>query len=384
VPSGKEGQQSAAIAPELIAEGARMASICNACRYCEGYCAVFPALERRLTFAEADLVYLANLCHNCGSCYYACQYAPPHEFELNFPQMLAEVRGASYRKYAWPAAFAHAFERNGVVLSVATAVTLALFLAALGLAAGGTAFVAAYPDREGAFYALLPHTAMAWPFGVAFVLALVALFVAGARFWRDTDERPRDFAQSGPLGAALGDTLALRYLGGGGEGCTYPDERPSMLRRVFHHFTFYGFLLCFAATSVATVYHYALDWPAPYPLASWPVVLGTLGGVGLLVGPAGLMWLKVRRDSALTSPKQTGMDVAFLELLALVSLSGLLLLALRETAAMGALLALHLGTVMALFVTLPYGKFVHAIHRLAALVRYHVERKRPLPEIGSE
>jgi citrate/tricarballylate utilization protein len=39
---------------------------------------------------------------------------------------------------------------------------------------------------------------------------------------------------------------------------------------------------------------------------------------------------------------------------------------------------------MALFLTLPYGKFVHAIYRFAALVRYHVERKRPLPDFGSE
>jgi citrate/tricarballylate utilization protein len=372
------------IAPGLVAEGARMASICNACRYCEGYCAVFPALERRLEFAEGDLAYLANLCHNCGSCYYACQYAPPHEFALNFPRMLAEIRGASYRSYAWPATLALAFERNGLVVSVATAGMLGLFLLVMGYVAGGPAFFAAHTDAEGAFYAVMPHAAMAWSFGVAFALAIVALGIGASRFWRDTEERPRDFARAVPVGEALADTLTLRYLGGGGDGCTYPDERPSQLRRAFHHFTFYGFMLCFAATCVATVYHYLLKQPAPYPCASWPVVLGTLGGVGLLVGPAGLLWLKAARDSALTSPKQTGMDVAFLVLLVLVSISGLVLLGLRETAAMGTLLAMHLGTVMALFLTLPYGKFVHAVYRFAALVRYHLERKRPLPEIGAE
>jgi len=373
-----------AIAPELVTEGARMASICNACRYCEGYCAVFPALERRLEFAEGDLTYLANLCHNCGSCYYACQYAPPHEFELNFPRMLAEIRGASYRKYAWPDMLARLFERNGLVLSVATAAMLALFLLVVGYVAGGPSFFAAHADAEGAFYAVIPHAAMAWLFGIAFVLAIVPLGVGAVRFWLDTEERARNFASVVPLGEALADTLTLRYLGGGADGCTYPDERPSQLRRAFHHFTFYGFMLCFAATCVATVYHYVLHRPAPYPFASWPVVLGTLGGIGLLVGPAGLLWLKAMRDSALTSPKQTGMDIAFLVLLVLVSISGLLLLALRETAAMGTLLTVHLGTVMALFLTLPYGKFVHAVYRFAALVRYHLERKRPLPEIGSE
>jgi citrate/tricarballylate utilization protein len=71
-------------------------------------------------------------------------------------------------------------------------------------------------------------------------------------------------------------------------------------------------------------------------------------------------------------------------LLFLTSASGLLLLAFRETRAMGILLAVHLGAVMAFFLTMPYGKFVHGIYRFAALVRFHIERRRPLPEIGGE
>ena len=78
------------------------------------------------------------------------------------------------------------------------------------------------------------------------------------------------------------------------------------------------------------------------------------------------------------------LGLAFLVLLLLTSLSGFLLLALRESSAMGTWLALHLGWVAGLFLTLPYGKFVHALYRLAALARFHVERGRPLPAIGSE
>ncbi|MCK7514040.1 MAG: hypothetical protein MZV70_65185 [Desulfobacterales bacterium] len=33
---------------------------------------------------------------------------------------------------------------------------------------------------------------------------------------------------------------------------------------MFHHFTFYGFLLCFASTTVAAIYDYVFGWPAPY------------------------------------------------------------------------------------------------------------------------
>ena len=151
-----------------------------------------------------------------------------------------------------------------------------------------------------------------------------------------------------------------------------------------HHATFYGFMLCFAATCVATFYHYVLHWRAPYPVLSLPVILGTLGGVSLVIGCIGLLHIKRRSDAALSGDRQAGMDVGFVILLLMVSVSGLALLALRETATMGVLLALHLATVMALFLTLPYGKFVHGVYRFAALVRFHVERRRPMPDIAAE
>ena len=80
-----------------IAHGEHVMTVCNACRYCEQFCPVFPAMENRLTFAEADLAYLANLCHNCGECLYACQYAPPHEFGINVPRTMAEIRARFVR-----------------------------------------------------------------------------------------------------------------------------------------------------------------------------------------------------------------------------------------------------------------------------------------------
>jgi citrate/tricarballylate utilization protein len=125
-------------------------------------------------------------------------------------------------------------------------------------------------------------------------------------------------------------------------------------------------------------------WHAPYALASLPVVLGTVGGVGLLVGPAGQLWLRSRRSPQMSDPAQGGMDVAFIVLLLLTSATGLLLLALRETAAMGTLLAVHLGGVLALFLTMPYGKFAHAVYRGAALLRFAIEDARPTPKFGAD
>jgi citrate/tricarballylate utilization protein len=139
---------------------------------------------------------------------------------------------------------------------------------------------------------------------------------------------------------------------------------------------FYGFLLDLAATTVAALYHHLLDWQAPYPLLSWPVILGTLGGVGLVIGTSGLLYLKWHSDRDPADQRMLNMDMAFLMLLLLTSLTGLLLLALRETPAMGIMLVIHLGMVAGLFITAPYGKFAHVVYRYAALVRYSIEQQR--------
>lgn len=134
------------------------------------------------------------------------------------------------------------------------------------------------------------------------------------------------------------------------------------------------FMLCFASTSAATGYHYLMGMQAPYPWYDLPVLFGTAGGIGLIVGPVGLLAEKWRRDPELREGTPLGMDVAFLLMLLLTSVTGLALLALRATPAMGLLLALHLGIVFALFVTMPYGKFVHGIYRFLALVRAAKDR----------
>src|SRR5690606_29071556 len=110
------------------AEVARVMQICNACRYCEGFCAVFPAMTRRLEFGKADINYLANLCHNCGACLHACQYALPHDFDVNVPKAMAKVRMQTYTDYAWPPALGNLYKRNGLTVAIASALALILFL----------------------------------------------------------------------------------------------------------------------------------------------------------------------------------------------------------------------------------------------------------------
>ena len=174
--------------------------------------------------------------------------------------------------------------------------------------------------------------------------------------------------------------LRLKYLDGGhGEGCNNEDDAFTLSRRRAHHLTFYGFMLCFAATSLATVYHYAFGWSAPYDLPSLPKLLGAVGGVSLLLGTAGLFRLNLKRHPQHGDAAQKPMDLGFIALLFFTSLSGLALWLARGTPALAALLAVHLGVVMALFATLPYGKFAHGIFRTAALLRHAVEKRQPNP-----
>lgn len=358
-----------------LAEADRLMTVCNSCRYCEGLCAVFPAMEMRRAFSDGDLNYLANLCHSCGACFHDCQFSPPHEFDVNVPKTLAIVRNDSYRTYAWPRAFSGLFHRNGLAISLIAALSVALFIA--GFAAWhDPAVLFGVHTGPGAFYKLMPHNAMALLFGAAFAYAVVAMAMGIRNFWKDIGEPAGTLGEPASIWQAVRDAGSLRYLDGGGVGCMNEDDRPTDRRRLYHHMTFYGFLLCFAATSTATLYHYLLGLEAPYPVYDLPVVLGTLGGIGLLVGPAGLLHAKWRRDPVLKDGSRTGMDVAFLVMLFLTSLTGLLLLVLRATPAMGLLLALHLGVVFSLFVTMPYGKFVHGIYRFLALVRYAKEKRQ--------
>src|ERR1700733_6198310 len=107
------------LSAELIREGQRVMTVCNACRYCEGYCPVFQAIEHRATFAKGDLAYLSNLCHDCGECLYACQYAPPHEFAINVPRTLGGIRVASYEEYCWPQRLSGLFTRQRLLAVLA-------------------------------------------------------------------------------------------------------------------------------------------------------------------------------------------------------------------------------------------------------------------------
>jgi hypothetical protein len=228
----------------------------------------------------------------------------------------------------------------------------------------------------GSFYDLFPHNLMVGLFAPVFAFVVLALGIGVARFWRDG--APGSVAGRRRRGGARRADPA--YLDGGhGEGCHNDDDRldPRAPPRAPRHVL--RLHAVFRVTSVATVYHYALRLGG----ALWLDVAAQAAGHGRRGdAAAGLcrpvaaaaftgtrsMWTRARpawtwaSSRCCSSPgrQRPGAGAGA-----------------RGQAAMPVLLCVHLGAVLALFATLPYGKFAHGGVPLAALLKYAVERRQP-------
>ena len=369
----------------LFAEADRQLTICNACRYCEGYCAVFPALERRRDLTSGDITHLADLCHDCRDCYTACMYAPPHEFALNLPAALSAVRRETYDQYLprvpWPRT------RRGAMLAagLAALAILAVFGLAVGGDHGGGTGGGGSGPAAGSPYRVIAYPALVAVFGLIAAWSVIVMALSAARYWRATDGR--GLTSPAALAAALRQSATLRNLRGGGADCSYPGDEPSAARRRLHGFVAWGFAACVASTVAAAISQDFAGDPPPYPVLSAPVLLGVAGGAGLVIGCAGLLALRraggrqpAGEDSAREDPALARRGYALLAGLLLLAVSGLLTLVLRDTAAFGPVLVVHLAAVAACFAIAPYTKFTHAVYRFLALVHDSAEIPESLLE----
>ena len=202
-----------------LEEAERVMVVCNACRYCEGFCAVFPAIELRRTLTAQDLKYLANLCHNCRDCYYACQYAPPHEFALNVPKTLAELRLDTYKEFCWPKFLSVLFRRNCLAVSLTTALSVSIVVLLTVLLREAPILFGIHTN-ENAFYQVIPYTTMVLPFSALAVCVLVSLWKGFGALWRETGGKPSDWLDLRSNAQAIWDILRLKYLDGGDTGAT--------------------------------------------------------------------------------------------------------------------------------------------------------------------
>jgi citrate/tricarballylate utilization protein len=369
---------------DLFAEAERQLNICNACRYCEGYCAVFPALERRTMLETGDITQLASLCHDCRACFQACMYAAPHEFAVDPPAILTAVRQASYRHYLpspgwlWPGWLRPGWLRpgwlrpgwfgpgwlrrdgqGGLGARATAAVGVGAALLALVAVAEG---IGALLRHRGP-YQVIPYPALLVTVALPTAWTAAVMLRAVTGYWHDTHGPLRDLANWRALATALRRAARLEYLRGGGGECPYPGDDPSPARRRLHAAVAWGFATCFAATLAAAFLQDILGIGPPYPLLSAPVILGTAGGISMLAGCAGLMMLKRRDD-----PPPSAGDYGLIVGLGLLALTGMLTLVFRDTPAYGLILIAHLSTIVICFAIAPYTGMVHAVYRFLAIV----------------
>lgn len=363
---------------DLLKEGKRQLDICNSCRYCEGYCAVFPALERRVDLEKSDMVQLANLCHDCRECYYACMYAPPHEFGVNPPQLFAQIRREHADEISTftPALGRHERSPFGAGLLFplcALVVVLAISAATVGLSS-------LWHSHHGAAspYGVISYPAILTVGIVSFLLGLVLMAIEGRRFWRASGQSLRITLKA--FASAFKAAALLENLGGAGEGCAYPTEDGSPTRRIAHTLVAWGFAACLGATIAAAILQDILGKEPAYSWLSVPVILGTVGGAGLVVGSS-ILWSQKRRvDPAPTDARSTMREYGFLAALLVLGIGGLLTLVTRTTSIYGLVLVCHLATVFACFALAPFTKFSHGLYRTLALVRdaHEVEQEQKL------
>lgn len=358
---------------DLFAEAERQLNVCNSCRYCAGYCPVWPALELRTSLTEGDITHLSNLCHDCRDCFTACMYTAPHEFDLNPPAIFTAVRERTYRDYVWPARVPRFMQGRrgmavGLVLAIAFLVGLSLMLT------GGQVFA---DPGTGSPYELFNHTVMIAIFLIPALFTLVVMVSAVVKYWRDTHGPLKDLMNYKAWERTLEQAAVMRHQTGGAEGCTYEENEPSSKRRRWHHLVMYGFILTFISTTSAAFMENILGQLPPYDYLSVPVMTGTVGGVMATIGCVALIRLKKRSDHFQTTETMLKADYGLLWALLFLMVSGLLVLVTRTTILFGPLLVLHLAAVLVAFAITPYTKFVHWPYRVLAVYKDNFERAIP-------
>ncbi|MCH4816179.1 MAG: hypothetical protein QXY87_11185 [Saccharolobus sp.] len=349
---------------DILKEAERQLMICNACRYCEGYCDLWDAIERKRSFPPNDVFHLSNLCHDCRDCYYACQYTPPHPFSIDIPGILSKVRELSYRRFVYPkfmqryvSSIYRFINYIYVILTIiifAISISLTLFLHGFSL-----------------FRTYIPYQSLLPPYiflAVEYLLYIYVVFMwymEARSYWKSISNGIR-FS----LGEALKgvkDALIHKDFTGGGAGCSYPLEyfpdqgknpKPSRFRLHAHATVLIGFII-----DLISILFY------PFKGTVTPAIF-LIGSIMIAVGALSLLYKRkydrlVHEDGGL----------AFTLMLSIAGVSGIIaiVLSLYHQPLYAVFFLLRASIIASLFIMAPYSKFVHLVFRLVSLMRDRFE-----------
>jgi len=333
-------------------EAIRQYTICNACRYCEGYCPVWPTLSSMVDVKENDVVYMANLCLDHRDCYYACPYVPEvHEFKINIPEINKQLRYSTYsklnpfagRKYVYAA------------LLIPLAIMWLLY----------------FPKKYGSlsFYNLVPKYTIIISGILVLVYMLAVLGYALVKY------RNMIGSMYTPKLNKIFETLLDLLKHSWFSDMHYPSEKESNIRIAYHLLIFYGFLLDFVSTLLGMLYEDILHISSPFPIQNPTVITGLAGGIFLIIGTTIALYARIFSYRKQKFVKGTSIDLYLTLTLMIVAVTGILVLVLRLNgmiSSMYLMLLVHYSSIYLLFVLAPLSStFMHAIIRPYSLWIYN-------------
>ncbi|MEM3714077.1 MAG: hypothetical protein QXF82_03930 [Nitrososphaeria archaeon] len=331
---------------DIIAEAARQLTICNACRYCEGYCDVWDAIEIRREFSPHDVLHLANLCHDCRDCFYACPYIPPHEFAINIPKIMKESRMISYKQFVFPKAFRWILDRFAQTYFILTFLIFLALMTYVVFLHGATIFYKSYLPMQLLFppyiFLLLEYSMYAYVF--------ILWYIEGSKYWKYISKGAKVEIKS--VFKALGDVFLHKNFRGGGTGCAYPYDKGNYFRLVAHALVMFGFII---------------DWVGIlfYPFVSLSfILLYLLGSLMMFAGSVTLLIMSGLADKNVDTEGISSFSGAFL----LLSVSGILFFLFLPTPTWTIFFLIRVSSVGSIFLLAPFSKFIHPIFRFLSLV----------------
>ncbi len=335
----------------------RQLSICNACRYCEGYCAVWDAIEFKSILNEGDIYHLSNLCHDCRDCYYACPYnEPEHDFKLNIPKVLGQVRVETYKDNLKPRFFGFALEKPILVTATSTIIAVAISIAYAAFSFGVDSF-SSLPMTT-----IIPISLFKPATILVYLYTITLWSWEGLAYWSKINQKER-LSASG-IGRGIRDAIFHKNFLGGGEGCKVPKLNSRYLRVISHLLVFFGFITALVSISF-------------YPDITGYFALAYLfGSCSVTIGTAGMIYIHLKESKRSRSDEQALIDYPFTILLFFAGITGIIVPLSLGTTLFNWNFIIHDALIMVVFLLAPFSKFIHPVFRIISLMKYSSDSLR--------
>ncbi len=342
---------SEAIPEKLIEDAKKQLTICNACRYCEGYCAVWDAIEFKSVLNTDYIYHLANLCHDCRDCFYACPYnEPEHEFKLNIPKILGDVRSETYISYVKPKFMQFALQRPTLFTMISSAIAIVIVVLYASLLFGFSKFSTL------SMTTIMPASLFERATVLLYFYLMVMWSWEGISYWSKISEKGH-LTFVGLL-RGLYDVVLHTNFRGGGTGCKVPEQNNRYFRLTSHTLVFFGFLVALIAISF-------------YPnIYGYTGILYLIGSFALSTGTVGLFYIHLVDKRSSRSEKQSSMDYPFTFLLFIVGITGIIIPISTDKSWFNWNFLIHDALIMVVFLIAPFSKFMHPVFRFVSLIKY--------------